>query len=281
MPHSLSLGAPLLTGAILLGAAAGACAQSTVPHWSTFFGGSARDQIFALRRGPGHLITVVGVTLSPDLPTVTPSNPNPLQATNAGGHDVFVARIDPVASQIVWCTYLGGSGLEIPLDAEVDPLTGIVTIVGVSQSTDFPAPSGQPFPTLSGPSDGFVAQIDATGSVLLSSMLIGGTSHDRACEVELDPTNLEVTIAGVTESFNLPATAGTVGPTHNGGGTDAFVARVDPLTRTFRWATYVGGSNGEGMLFTNFVPGSIWPPNLDRMALALDELGRPARNRVG
>jgi hypothetical protein len=280
MPNALRHGAPLLTGAILLTLTTAAAAQSTAPHWSTYFGGSGRDQIHVLRRGPGNLITVVGMTTSTDLPTGLGTQPQPpLQPAYGGGSsDVFVARIDPSqppAAQIVWCTYLGGSGLDLAFDAEVDPLTGLTTIAGVTQSTDFPAPVGQSFPTLSGPSDGFVAVLDASGSLLLASMCVGGTWDDRLCEVELHPGSLEATVAGVTESFNLPATAGTVGSFPHGGTTDAFVARVDPFTRTYRWATYLGGSNTEGIAFANHVPGTTWEPNLDRMALALDDAGRP------
>src|SRR5262245_49986611 len=127
MPRS-----PLLTSSkavtLFFVIATGAPAQSTIPFWSSYFGGSGRDEIVAIRRGPGSLITIVGHTTSTNLPVT----PGALQGSWAGVNDVFIARLDPTqpTAQPIWCTYLGGSGLELAFDAEVDPLTGITTVVG-------------------------------------------------------------------------------------------------------------------------------------------------------
>ncbi len=265
----------ILVAAALSALGAAAPAQATAPFWSTFFGGGARDEVVVVCRGPGNLITLVGETASTDLLVTA----NALQAANAGLHDAFVARIDPSlppAQQLLWCTYLGGSDLELVFDAAVDPQNGITTVVGLSRSADFPAPTGLTAPALNGASDGFVAQIDPTGSLLLGSMFVGGSGDDRVCEVELDATGLSPLVAGVTESTDLPWTAGTFGPSHHGGLTDAFVAQVQPLLRQGSWATYVGGSWNEGSSFASYPgPGTVWPGNFDRMGLALDDAGRP------
>lgn len=260
---STTLGAFLLATDILT-------AQSTTPFWSSRFGGSGRDEIVAIRRGPGDLITLVGHTTSIDLPGTA----GHLQAANAGGNDVFVARLDPAARTLLWCTYLGGSALELAFDAAVDPSTGATTVVGLSLSTDFPSPSG-PSPTRNGPSDGFLAQIDTHGNQLLSSMFVGGPAHDRLCEVELDAAG-QAFVAGVTEA-PLPAawTAGTVFPTFRGGLTDAFLARIDPAASQVVWATHIGGGNTEGMPFASWPGlGNAWEGDLDRMALTLGPAGQ-------
>jgi len=55
--------------------------------WSTYFGGSAQDSIFDLALGPGGIVTVLGETVSKDLPVK-----QPLQLQSGGGADSFVAR---------------------------------------------------------------------------------------------------------------------------------------------------------------------------------------------
>lgn len=117
-----------------------AAAQNTDPHWSSYFGGAARDEAVVVRRGPGALVTLVGHTDSDGLATGSAFQP-----ARRGAADVFVARFDPAlppTSQLKWCTYLGGSGLELVFDAEVDATTGVTTVVGLSLSADFPAAQG-------------------------------------------------------------------------------------------------------------------------------------------
>ena len=264
---------PLCAGLLLT---AGATAQNTQTFLSTLFGGSGRKEITAICRGPGQLITITGYTNSVDMPATTGS----LQATNGGGYDAFVAQIDPTQpppSQLLWCTYLGGSGRDCAFDLKVDASNGIVSVVGSTDSTDFPSAGGQPPLILNGQSDGFLVQLDPGGSVLLASMLVGGSDTDRLCELELDQGS--IVVAGVTKSANLPMTAGTHDPTYNGG-TDCFVARVAPLTAQVLWATYLGGSNSEGNSYSSFVNSGGWPNvwegYLAKMGLAIDAAGNVA-----
>ncbi|MGK0262830.1 MAG: hypothetical protein ACI8UD_001476 [Planctomycetota bacterium] len=275
MPRSRS---PILSTLVVLLLAGSSQLAAQSPFWSTYFGGAGTEEIVAVRRGPGDLITVVGHTDSTGL-----SHGAVFQQSLAGSTDAFVARFDPSlppAQQLLWCTYLGGTGMELVFDAEVDQQTGFISVVGLSLSTTFPGGASQPSPLLNGPSDGFVAQIDPTGSVLLTSMFVGGSGDDRVCEVELDSSGLELLIAGVTESSNLPWTLGSVFPAPHGGASDAFVARVAPFNPPGSqglWATYLGGASTDGVRF------SVWgglgvnggAGSLDRMALTLDAAGNP------
>ncbi|HEX6810675.1 MAG TPA: hypothetical protein VF384_03535 [Planctomycetota bacterium] len=264
-----------LTVLVPLLALANAVAQSTIPHFSTFHGGADRDVSMAIHRGPGDVITVAGHTRSDWLATAgafqTARVTTPVPPTN-GDVDAFVARFKPNplgAGHVVdWFTYLGGSGLELVFDVDVDA-AGVTTVVGLSTSADFPSPALFPSPTLSGGSDGFIAQISANGSQLLTSTFFGGTGDDRVCDVEIDSGGL-VVIAGVTEPslVLLPQAVNS----YNGGTTDAFVARlVSSQPMVVVWSVYLGGNSTEGMRYVDW-PGfaSLWEGNLDRMALTLD-----------
>tara|TARA_R110002072_G_scaffold273219_3_gene433765 strand:- start:59997 stop:62012 length:2016 start_codon:yes stop_codon:yes gene_type:complete len=255
-------------------------AQNTTPHWASLFGGSARDEVTAISHGPGGQMTICGYSNSTDLPIAQATGAMPpLQVANGGGYDVFVARLDttlPAANQLLWLTYLGGSGDEFAFDVNVEPASGIVTVVGVSESANFPGGSGLPSPPQQGVSDGFVALISPDGSTLLGSMFVGGSGGDVASCAVTD-ASLNVTIAGTTGSNNLPATAGTVFPTYRGGSTDAFVAKVSPLSSQVLWSTYLGGGGHDGNDYGDYLASGGWPNYwegfLDKLDLVVTSSG--------
>jgi hypothetical protein len=239
------------------------------PVWSTYFGGDRRDECVVVRLGPRQQVTIAGHSSSRGLAT-----PGAWQTAIAGAGndtDAFVARFDPnlpAGRQLVWCTYLGGTGLELVFDAEVDPVTGITTVVGMTRSADFP-----PQRSLKGSSDGFIVQLDADGSRLISSGLIGGSGDDRLCEVEIG-NGRAVMVAGVTESGDLTANVNA----YCGGATDAFVAQLAPdVGSGVLWTRYLGGSAEDGRALSSWVGlGPDWEGNLDRMAMTLAPAGRIA-----
>ncbi len=248
---------------------------ATQPHWSTFFGGTGHDLGARVRIGPGGLVTVAGTALSQGLAT-----PGAFQATPAGNGDAFVARFDPrlpPGQQLLWCTYLGGSGMEITFDLHVDA-QGVTTIAGLTDSADFPMSMPNQPPrgfqrTRNGGSDGFIVQIDATGGRLLYSTYLGGSGHDRVGGLVFDRGGV-LAVVGVTESADLPGTAGTIFPTYRGGTSDAFVARVDltaPATQQLLWATHLGGPGADGPTYATIAAngglGVIWEGILQRHSI--------------
>lgn len=82
--------------------------------------------------------------------------------------------IDPVLD---YSTYLGGSGADIGIGIAVDPL-GEVYVTGQTRSTNFPM--AHPLrPMLRGPSDAFVAKLDATSSTLVYSTYLGCNGEEN------------------------------------------------------------------------------------------------------
>jgi uncharacterized repeat protein (TIGR01451 family) len=124
--------------------------------FSTYLGGTAFDQIYAIAVDSAGNTYVTGSTTSLDFPVV-----NAVQSTKNGdpsiGHsDVFVTKLNPQGSAIVYSTYLGGDvsdqGNSIAVDA-----TGNAYVTGTAFSGDFPT---TPSPIRSaGPSDSFVTKI--------------------------------------------------------------------------------------------------------------------------
>jgi len=141
--------------------------------------------------------------------------------------------IDPALS---YSTYLGGTGEDEAFAIAVDA-SGNVYVAGQTASPDFPAHTG----TVSsvGGFDAFVTKLNASGSTLVFTTLIGGSGNDAALGVAVNSTAAYV--VGSTASSAFPSTV-TLGP---GGGQDAFVASLNITTGAKVYVTRVGGTGTE------------------------------------
>ena len=77
--------------------------------YSTYLGGAAADQAWAVAVDSSGSAYVAGYTVSTNFPTA-----NAIQAANAGSQDAFVAKLNPAGTALVYSTYIGGSGKNKP-----------------------------------------------------------------------------------------------------------------------------------------------------------------------
>jgi uncharacterized protein (TIGR03437 family) len=103
--------------------------------------------------------------------------------------DAFVMKLDP-AGNVVYATYLGGSGTDVARAIAVDA-QGNAWITGETVSPNFPVTNGSTFqgeidvgPLQYG--DAFVAKLDATGGKLLFSTYLGGSGADTGNAIAVD-----------------------------------------------------------------------------------------------
>lgn len=140
--------------------------------YSTYIGGSGgSDVLNGLATDSGGNAYVVGTTLSTNYPVV-----NAYQSTNNGGHDVFVSKLNPTGTALVFSTYIGGSLDESGNAIAVDP-AGYVYIVGTTNSSNYPkAAAFQSF--LGYPSslvtNAFITKFSPDGTNLVYSTYMGG-----------------------------------------------------------------------------------------------------------
>ncbi len=222
-------------------------ADGTALAWSTYLGGSRGENYYgaggagiAVDPASGDVL-VTGTTASYDFPTV-----NPLQGSNRGPQDFFVARLRLDGTALVWSTYLGGSSDDVATDLVVDPATGDVLLTGSTQSANFPTANPLQPTHGGGYLDAIVTRLSGDGAALVFSTYLGGNGWDWGYGLAVDPATGDAVVAGETESTNFP-TANPLQPTLNGP-TDAFVTRLNTTGSAIVWSTYLGGSDEENYL---------------------------------
>jgi len=222
--------------------------------WSTYLSGSDDEIGYDVEVDAAGNAVVLGWTLSDDFPTAVP-----FQGTLGGGSDLFVVKLDPTGSSLVYGTYLGGSEDDRG-DADQDRPglavgdDGAVYVGGTTQSMDFPTTPGAFVETGNGP---FVAKLLPDGSDLAYATLFGLDQFVFVQGLGLAPGG-EAILLGFTGDPNLPTTAGSYQPVKSGG-EDAFVFRMADDGSDVVWGTYVGGSDCDFAMSMSVDPdGSVW-----------------------
>jgi hypothetical protein len=204
--------------------------------YSTYLGGSGGDDGTGIAVDSAGYTYVVGYTESSDFPTT----PGAFQTVCGGGScganngDVFVAKIDPTGSALVYSTYLGGSGDDVGSGIAVDS-AGNAYVTGETQSTDFPTTPGAFQTTCCG---AFVTKVNATGSALIYSTYLRGNGIASAIAVDSAGDAYVTGGAGA----GLPTTSGAFQTVYGGGQNDAFVTKFNPTGSDLIYSTYLGGS---------------------------------------
>jgi uncharacterized repeat protein (TIGR01451 family) len=155
---------------------------------------------------------MAGVTESASFPVTGGA----FQTTRKGSRDMFVAKLNPAGSALVFATYLGGTGSEIVNGQSCAIATDNnhnVYVTGSTSSTNFPTTVGAyqtalSYNGISYAPDAFVAKLNATGSALLYSTYLGGTGTDYGWSIAVD-TNGNAYVCGDTANTgDFPTTAG-------------------------------------------------------------------------
>lgn len=209
--------------------------------------------------------------------------------------DVFLAKFDANGS-LVFLTYLGGSGMDVPNSLAVDA-AGNIYVGGQTDSPDFPL-AGNPWRPVETRAGAFIAKLSGDGRKLIWSTVVNGnllalamapdgSLYEVTQDILTDAPDLLAHLSGdgqLVASVNLPymlealAVAGdgsvliggrtdggdvqaTVGAwqTVFGGGVDGFAGKINADLSGFAWLTFIGGSGNDdvGQMVAG-ADGSLW-----------------------
>lgn len=217
--------------------------------YSTFVGNA-----YGTSRGRGITVDdngcayVTGHTRENNFPTTTEA----YCRTFCGGYDIFVLKLNPLGSNLVYSTLIGGERQDVGFDIEIDD-SGFAFITGETRSFDFPTTPGSFDETHNDAGyEAFVVKIDPKGSSLIFSTVIGGNTemknsmglYTKARALKLDESG-NVVLTGITSAANFPTTDQSYDTTPNGGWGDVFVSKLDSTGSSLIFSTFVGGDTGK------------------------------------
>ncbi|MBA4418191.1 MAG: hypothetical protein C0392_09830 [Syntrophus sp. (in: bacteria)] len=234
--------------------------------FSTYLGGSTPCATCTTTHTFAHNIAsdiqgntyVTGATEVLDLPVLNAAQPQP-QANST--LSAFVAKFDPTGV-LLWCTYLGGDNQSMGTGIAAMPGNGVAVVGFTSSDSSGLFPTMNPYQAgNNGQTDYFVTVFNSNGNILYSTYLGGsGVEGDNSFtddnsngnNVYVDAQGLAY-ITGVTNMsgngpvINFPTTINALQP-GLAGGTDAFLAIIDPSKSGFSsliYSSFLGGTGNE------------------------------------
>lgn len=211
--------------------------------YSTYLGGTANDQGNDIAVDANGNAYVTGFTQSTDFDITSGSYQT---ATGGGTHDAFVTKINPTGTALVYSTYLGGTALDIAQAIRVDG-SGNAYVCGRTASSNYDIVSGSYQTALAGAEDAFITKVNATGSGLVYSTLLGGSQNEDAEGIAIDASGNAYVTGYTASNTNFDITSG-VFQTSFGGAFffgDAFVTKINSTGTSLVFSTYIGGSDDD------------------------------------
>lgn len=243
-------------------------------EYCTFIGGSEADVARAVALAADGSVVVTGGTWSEgDFPLTAQAYDD----SHNGLRDVFVLKLDPTGTALLFSTYLGGSGQEEGVAVAIGA-AGETAVTGWTFSTDFPTSPLAYDADHNGSADIFVSLLHANGADLLASTYLGGAQDDRSTGLAL-ATGGDLVVAGYSASPDFPATPGAWDG-HLDGTVDATVTRLAPDGSDLVFSTFLGGAAEDwasGLILDAagraYVTGRTWsedfPTTPDALSAAL------------
>lgn len=203
----------------------------------TYLGGDGSDAGSGLAvDGEGNAY-IAGTTSSSDFFT-----DGAFDSSLDGDRDIFVAKLNAAGSNLIYATYLGGSGNENGYAIAVDGASNAY-VTGSTSSSDFPTTNGAFDTSYDNSGDSFVVKLNAGGSALAYATLLGGSSEDYAYAIAVNNVG-NAYVAGTTRSGDFPTTDGAFDRSKSGS-YDAFVIKLNAAGSDLTYGTFLGGGDSD------------------------------------
>lgn len=196
--------------------------DGTTLLYATYLGGRGKDEGFGIAVDVEGHAYVGGVTWSNDFPTTLGA----YDSSYNGGGDVYVAKLNPEGTALLYGTFLGGTDWDDGRGPAIDAW-GNAYMTGFTFSHDFPTTPPEALSIgLRGPWDSFLAQISSDGSRLVYSTYLGGSDRDVSfAGIAVDALR-NVYATGTTRSSDFPTTEGAFATTLSSA-VDVYVVKLN------------------------------------------------------
>ncbi|MBP7961497.1 MAG: SBBP repeat-containing protein [Caldilineaceae bacterium] len=192
--------------------------------YNTFAGGSGSDDVQGVAVDSSGNFYVVGNSDA--------TWGSPVRAFSTAP-DTFVAKFDNTGN-LIWNTFLGGSGAETGRGIAVGP-NGNIYVVGDGNAT-----WGSPirnFTAGGGTIDGFAAKLDSSGGLTWNTFL-GSSANDYGNGIAVDGSSNVYVTGGSAATWGSPVRSFTAGFN------DAYAVKLT-TAGALTWSTFLGGAGAE------------------------------------
>jgi beta-propeller repeat-containing protein/uncharacterized protein DUF11 len=218
-----------------------------VLSYSTFLGGEGSEFAPQIAIDSAFNAYIAGSTTSSKFPVTNTS-------AKTGAQNVFIAVLDSTGSNLVYATYLGGTGTDaaagVAVNNDLDGHPGFdVYVAGTTTSGDFPFTSNA-FQTVASGSHSFLTKLNPTQDTVLYSTYLAGNQTDSVTGLAIDNVG-DAFVTGVTTSTNLASNGFPANPngfqTTSNGPIQIFATKINTRASTgpqsMLYSTYFGGGN--------------------------------------
>lgn len=207
-------------------------------EFSTFYGGEFGEQANGVALDAGGNVYIVGQTRT------LPAAPGSFSAVGGPSFDIFVLKLNPTGTEVLYFAVFGGSARELGTAIAVDA-EGSAYVTGWTFSDNFPVTPGAAQTTFGGGTrDAFAAKLTPDGSALAYATYLGGSTFEDGAGIAVDAQGRAV-VAGTTGSADFMTTPGALELARPTTTRSAFVARLSPDGSAFEYSALVGGSERD------------------------------------
>jgi hypothetical protein len=212
-------------------------ASGTNLVYSTYLGGSARDEANGIQVDGSGCAYIAGFTTSADFPTASA-----YQTRLQGASDAFIAKLAADGRSLVYSTYFGGANDDQALAIAVR--NGEAYIAGFTTSSNFPVTSGAAQMTNPGGQLGVVVKLTASGTLSYATY-VGGAANwgtQSLSAIAVDGAGQAI-VTGTSASPSYPVIAAYQNALK--GFSNAVITKINAAGTAFVASTYFGGSNQD------------------------------------
>lgn len=243
-------------------------------EFSSYTGSTADNWGYSATYNDNGNFFAGGIAFAPGYPTTVGA----YQLNFGGGPggfpcDISLSKFATDGASLIYSTYLGGSGNEMPYSMFVNEADEIF-IYGATGSSNFPVTQTAYDNSFNGGStttvdnviqfpngsDIIITRFNASGTALLGSTYIGGSGNDglniisplgynysdhARGEIFIDSDG-NVVVGSCTFSDDFPTTSGSQQQTL-AGSQDGVLFRLEPTLSNLQFSTYFGGSSGDAI----------------------------------
>lgn len=204
--------------------------------YSTYFGGEDIDSAYSIYFNDNKYY-FAGKTESNEFPV----NNNPLGRNKSLGNDGFLCQMNEGLNELNNTIFIGGSESDSIIDLSIS--SGILALVGSTESDDFPTTNDARYKNSRGSDDGYLTLININFTSIIYSSFFGGNGRDYINNCDI--SSGDIYLSGTTDSTNMYTSNDAYKKYKLGTDEDILLHVFNITEKKLIFSSYFGGSGND------------------------------------